>query len=705
MRKNRKSNQKSLKNKARKYESNIYEPNTTPISRSKHGKIMAEQTPSQIANILWNAKEILRNDYRLSQYRHVILPFVVLRRLGGVVKPKKDVMIKESKRLGKGKEALLQNRIKDLTGFDFYNISDYDLPLLVADPDHIHKNIKEYMRGFSGNISEIFKRFDFQTYVDKLKEQGLLYKTVKYFADAPLDIDSVDNHKMGTAYEMLIQTSSEASNEEAGDHFTPREVIRLMVNLLFAGEKDVLSNKRLIKRIYDPACGTGGMLSIAEDYIKEKYPNVTPEIFGQEINDMTYAISESDMMLKELEHDIAYGNSLIVKTPTKLGDAFPNEKFDYMLSNPPYGVDWKKYEEDIKSEAKRGFKGRYGAGLPRTSDGSLLFMMHMISKMKESETGSRIAVVFNGSPLFTGEAGKTNNENSIRKWIIENDWLEAIVALPKNLFFNTGIQTYIWIVTNKKDPKRKGKVQLVNAESFSDKMKKKVGDKSNEITPKQIKEITDIYKSFKEGENCKIFKNTDFGYYRVTVERPKKRRFQITDEGKDRLQQQKTFKSLPEVKSKKDVSQEDVLEVVNSLPTKAYKNYDDFKKVVKKEFEDKNLKPKASIYTAIENSFSERDDDADPQLDKDGNLVPDSDLRDNENIPLSQDIDEYFEKEVKPYVPDAWIDDSTRDNIGYEIPFTKHFYKYKPLRPLEEIDAEIRKLQKDIVSGLDELMK
>jgi len=686
--------------KTKMYESNSYKSIQSSINRSKQGrKVMTEQTPSQIANILWNAKEILRNDYRLSQYRHVILPFVVLRRLDGVIKPKKEVMLKESKRLGKGKEELLQNRIKDLTGLDFYNINEYDLSKLITDPDHIHKNLKDYMRGFSGNILDIFKRFDFQIYIDKLKEQGLLYKTVKYFANAPLDIDSIDNHKMGTIYEMLIQTSSEASNEEAGDHFTPREVIRLMVNLLFAGEKDILSNKQLIKRIYDPACGTGGMLSISEEYIEKEYPNVTPEVFGQEINDLTYAISKSDMLLKGLEHDVEFGNSL------NKNDAFSDKKFDYMLSNPPYGVDWKKYEEAIRKEADRGNKGRYGAGLPRTSDGSLLFMMHMISKMKESETGSRIAVIFNGSPLFTGEAGKSKNENSIRKWIIKNDWLEAIVALPKNLFFNTGIQTYIWIVTNKKDSKRKGKVQLINAESFSEKMKKKVGDKSNEITTAQIDDITDIYKAFKEEEYCKIFDNSDFGYYRVIVERPKKRRFQITDEGRDRLQQQKTFKTLPEVKTKKGVSQEEVLAVVNSLPTKAYKNYDAFKKVVKEAFENKKLKPKSSIYTAIENSFSERDDDADSQLDKDGNLVADTDLRDTENIPLNQKIDEYFEKEVKPYVPDAWIDDNTRDNIGYEIPFTKHFYKYKPLRPLEEIDAEIRKLQKDIVSGLDELMK
>jgi type I restriction enzyme M protein len=690
---------KQSKNKAKKYESNDHIPNTTPLTQLKKRKVMVEQTPSQIANILWNAKELLRNDYRLSQYRHVILPFVVLKRLDAVIQTKHDVMLKESKILGKGKEELLQNRIKDLTDLDFYNISEYNLSKLVKDPDHIHKNLKEYMRGFSKNILDIFKRFDFQIYVDKLKEQGLLYQTVKYFESVPLDINSVDNIKMGTIYEMLIETSSEASNEEAGDHFTPREVIRLMVNLLFEGEKDILSMKKLIKRIYDPACGTGGMLSIAEEYIQKKYPNVTPEVFGQEINDMTYAISESDMMLKEIDHDVKFGNSL------NQNDGFSDKKFDYILSNPPYGVDWKKYEGDIKKEADRGTKGRYHAGLPRTSDGSLLFIMHMISKMNDSATGSRIAVVFNGSPLFTGEAGNSKNENSIRKWIITNNWLEAIVALPRNLFFNTGIQTYIWIITNRKDPKRGTKVQLIDAESFSEKMKKKVGDKSNKITDTQIEEITKIYKSFEEGEYCKKFDNDDFGYFHVTIERPKKRRFQITPEGKDRLQQQKAFKCLHEVKSKKEVSQEEILEIVNSLPTKAYKNFDSFKKIVTESFEAKKLKPKPSHYTMITNSFSERDDTADPQKDKNGNLVPDSDLRDFENIPLKQDIDEYFEKEVKPYVPDAWINEDTRNNIGYDIPFTKHFYKYKPLPSLEKIDAEIKKLQKDIVTGLDKLME
>ncbi len=696
----KKQSKKQVKIKAKKYENNTHELNKTSISKTTTRKRMSEQTASQIANILWNAKEILRNDYRLSQYRYVILPFVVLKRLDAVIKPQHDKMLKESKRLGKGKEELLQNRIKDLTSLDFYNISEYDLSKLVKDPDHIHKNLKEYLRGYSKNITEIFKRFDFEIYVDKLKEQGLLYQIVRYFESTPLDLESVTNHQMGTIYEMLIETSSEASNEEAGDHFTPREVITLMVNLLFAGEKDILSKKKLIKRIYDPACGTGGMLSIAEEYIKEKYPNVTPEVFGQEINDMTYAISESDMMLKGIEHDVQFGNSL------NKNDAFIEQDFDYMISNPPYGVDWKKYEEDIRKEADRGNKGRYHAGIPRTSDGSLLFMMHMISKMKESETGSRIAVVFNGSPLFTGEAAKkSKNENSIRKWIIKNNWLEAIVALPKNLFFNTDIQTYIWIVTNRKDPKRGTSVQLINAESFSEKMKKKVGDKNNKITTAQIDHITDIYKSFEEGEYCKIFENDDFGYTRVTVERPKKRKFQITPEGKDRLKQQNTFKNLPEVKTKKGISQEDVLEVVDSIPAKIYKNYDTFKKVVQEVFESKNLKQKPFIFTAIENSFSERDDDADPQKDNKGNLVPDKDLRDNENIPLNQKIDEYFEKEVKPYASDAWIDDDTLDIIGYEIPFTKYFHKYESTISLEKIDSDIGQLQTDIVTGLKELMK
>lgn len=678
--------------------------NTRSINLQKgHNDMSSKQTtPQELSGILWNAKEILRNDYRLSQYRNVILPFVVLRRLDAELKPKKEIMLKEYKRLHKSDTKLFQTRIKDLTGYDFYNVSEYDFDKLIADPDHLPKNIKEYMRGFSENVLDIFKNFDFETYLTKLKDQDLLYQVVQYFAETPLDMDSVDNHKMGTIYEMLIQTSSEASNEEAGDHFTPREVIRLMVNLLFEPEKGILNTKNLIKRLYDPAAGTGGMLSIAEEYIQQKYPGVKLEVFGQEINDMTYAICKSDMLLKGIDPDrIRFGNSLVPKT-----DGFLAEKFDYMLSNPPYGVDWKKYQVAIEAEERLGFKGRYGAGLPRTSDGSLLFLMHMMSKMKSSETGSRLAIVFNGSPLFTGEVGTGSNESSIRKWIIENDRLEAIVALPKDLFYNTNIQTYIWIVTNKKSPQRKGKIQLINAESFLQRMKQNVGMKRNEISDDQIQNITKIYHDFKDGAYSKIFGNKDFGYVRITVERPLKRNFQVSEERISRLKQESKFLKLKDIKLKpKEPGQEDILKVLKKLPTKLYKDYDEFSKDLTDTFSHANFKLDASLQKTLEHALSERDETANPVKDNTGNLIPDSDLRDNENIPLKQDIDEYFKKEVLPYVPDAWIDNSTRDKIGYEIPFNKHFYKYTPLRPIKEIDSEIRKLQKEIVEGFDELMK
>jgi type I restriction enzyme M protein len=655
------------------------------------------KTPRQIASILWNAKEILRNDYRLSQYRYVILPFVVLKRLDAVLSPKKTIMLKESKRLGKKQKTLLQNRIKDLTGLDFYNISEYDLSSLIADPDFIHKNLKDYMDSFSDNVQGIFRRFDFQTYMNKLKEQNLLYKVVKYFAEAPLDAKNVDNHKMGTIYEMLIQTSSEASNEEAGDHYTPREVIRLMVNLIFENEEDVLSKMHVIRRLYDPAAGTGGMLSISEEFIREKFPGVNLEVYGQEINDMTYAICKSDMLLKGIDPDtIKFGNSL-----TK-SDGFQNEQFDYMLSNPPFGVDWKKYEEEIDTEAKKGDKARYGAGLPRTTDGSLLFLMHMISKIKKTESGTRLAIVFNGSPLFTGEAGQ-QNENGIRKWIIENDWLEAIIALPKNLFFNTGIQTYIWILSNRKPDQRKNKSQLINAESFSDKMKKNVGEKRNEITTEQIEEITKIYKDFEENEYCKIFDNKDFGYIRITIERPLKRNFQNSAERLERLKRELTSQNLEKVKPK-EPQREDVLKIVESMHTKLYKDHSEFVQDLKAAFLKANFNLNSSLQKALENSLSERDETAKPTFDKDGNMIPDVELRDYENVPLKENIDRYFEREVKPYVPDAWIDDSSTEKIGYEIPFTRHFYKYKPLRLLKDIDEEMRRLQKEISQELEKLM-
>ena len=697
------------KNKAKIGEKIDYERNDyveTVFNSRKGGKIGMEI--NEIISLAWGAKEILRGDFKRIDYGRIILPFIVLRRLGRVLEEtKEEVLIELEKHKGTD-ENLLEAILNDASKQKFHNKSKYDLELLLADPENIHKNMKTYLRGFSKDVRDIFDNFKFNNTIDELNKQGILYHIVQHFAKAPLDPKTIDQYKMGTIYETLIRKTSEATNEEAGEHFTPREVISLMVNLIFAEDIDLLKEKRVSRRIYDPAAGTGGMLSVAKEYIrKEINADAEIELFGQELLPSAYAIFKSDMMLKDLElGNFKLGNSL---TST---DGFVNEKFHYMLSNPPFGVDWGKYATEILSEREKGKAGKFGAGLPRKSDGSLLFLMHMISKMKSKDQGgARIAMVLNGSPLFTGEAGG-ESESSIRKWIIEEDMLEAIIAMPDQLFYNTGIYTYIWVVTNNKSKNRQGKIQLINTsgEEFYEKMKSSLGMKRNLIDEKnkgQITKITEIFKEFKEGEYSKIFDNEDFGYARITVERPLKRNFEVNNERIEILKQEKNFSRLPEKKSTEKIpSQKQILDCVNKIPKKLYKNYPEFSNELKVVFAENNVKISAPLQKTIENALSERDETAEPYKNKsdDKYFVSDSDLRDYENIPLKQDIEEYFEKEVKKYVPDAWIDESTKKRIGYEIPFTRQFYKYKPLRPLEEIDAEIRQLQKEISTGLEELM-
>jgi type I restriction enzyme M protein len=691
---------KQSKNKAKKYESNAYEPNKVLPKEDKN------MSMNDIVGLAWGAKEILRDDFKKTEWGKTILPFMVLRRLGKVLEPTKDKVVTEYEKIKKEKPEYIEARLNKITGYGFHNTSKYNLELLLADDKNLQKNIQSYIRGFSDNVKDIFENFGFETTLSKLDKHGILFHMIEKFASSELDFDpkKIDNHMMGTIYEEIVRRANEATNEEAGHHFTPREVITLMVNLLFSHEKDSLSKKGIVRTIYDPASGTGGMLSVASDYIEKLNPDAIIDVYGEEINDETYAVCKSDMLIKGLELDrIKLGNSLITG---KNGDGFYDDKFHYMLSNPPFGVDWGKYEKGIRNEEEKGLQGKYGAGTPRKSDGSLLFLLSMISKMKpKEEGGSRIAIVLNGSPLFTGEAG--GGESDIRKWIIENDMLEAIVAMPDQLFYNTGIFTYVWIVSNNKDKKREGKIQLINAigEDFFQKMKSSLGKKRNEISNEQIKSITEIYDSFKEGKYSKIFDNEDFGYHRITVDRPLKRNFKVSDERLEKLQQENAFLKLDELKEKpKQPKCKDILKVLSKMPTKTYKDHNEFSSELSNAFSNADFKITASQLKTIENALSERDEEATPQEDSKGNLVADSDLRDNENIPLKDDIDKYFAKEVLPYVPDAWIDESTRDKVGYEIPFTRHFYVYKPLRPLEEIDKEIRQLQKEISEGLEELM-
>jgi type I restriction enzyme M protein len=516
---------------------------------------------------------------------------------------------------------------------------------------------------------------------------------------------------MGYIFEELIRRFSE--HGEAGDHYTPREVIKLMVNILLNEDNEELTQPGLVTTVYDCCAGTGGMLSVTEQYLKELNPEIDVELFGQELNPQSFSICKSDMLIKGQNAD-----NII------LGDSFTEDghrgaTFRYMLTNPPFGVEWKKAQKFIKDEhEKDGFNGRFGAGLPRISDGSLLFLQHLISKMKQDEKGSRIAIIFNGSPLFTGDAG--SGESEIRRWIIENDMLEGIIALPDQLFYNTGISTYIWIVTNRKNsdpmkgPVRTGKIQLVNAVDFYQKMRKSLGNKRNEITEEQIKEITRIYGEFKENEYCKIFDNEDFGYQKIVVERPLRLNFQVTEERINNLYNETAFKKLAESRKKgasglKEIEegkklQKQIIETLKTMDsTILYKNRDDFTKVLKKAFKNTDMKLNSSLLKAIISALSEKDETADICVDSKGNPEPDPDLRDTENVPLKENIHEYFEREVKPHVPDAWIDES-KTKIGYEIPFTRHFYKYQPLRPSEEIMKEIKELEQSILEKLKKVM-
>ena len=523
---------------------------TTPTRKSNgsstgDGHVRQFGSFSEASNFLWSIADLLRGDYKQYDYGKVILPFTVLRRLDCVLADTKAKVLAKHDQIKGGQVKNLDPLLNRVSGVSFHNVSRLDFAKLKDDPGHIKANLTGYIKGFSENVREIFiERFKITEQIDKLDEANILYMVVSRFADVDLHPDAVPNHMMGSIFEDLIRRFAEQSNETAGEHFTPREVIRLMVNLLFMEDGDVLRKKGVVKTLFDPACGTGGMLSVAEEYLRELNPDAHLELFGQELNDESYAICKADMLLKaENPGNVALGNSFSE-------DGHREQKLDYMLSNPPFGVEWKKVEKAIRDEAENlGHAGRFGAGLPRINDGSLLFIQHMISKMRPAkEGGSRIAIVFNGSPLFTGDAG--SGESEIRRWIIENDWLEAIVGLPDQLFFNTGISTYIWIVTNRKSRKRKGKVQLINAVDKFQKMRKSLGNKRNELGPEHITEITEIYGAFKEGPCCKIFDNDEFGYRKITVERPLRQSFQVTAERLALLEQEAGFQNLAKSKKK-----------------------------------------------------------------------------------------------------------------------------------------------------------
>lgn len=661
----------------------------------------------EMVSFIWSVADLLRGPYHPNQYKDVMLPMTVLRRLDCVLEPTKEQVLAEQKKLiENGKESVMDYKLQNITGMPFYNTSRFTFEKLKGDPDNIAANLTDFIKGFSPKARKIIDHFRFEEQIAKLDKDNRLYLVVTKFCSIDLHPSNFDNRAMGYIFEELIRRFNELSNEEAGDHFTPREVIRLMVNLLFNYDNDGLTKEGAIRSLYDPACGTGGMLSVAEDYLKDLNPDAHLEVFGQDYNESAYAICGSDMLIKGKSiENIAYGDSF-----TK--DRFKDRKFDYMLANPPFGVEWKPEEDYITREHEEmGFAGRFGAGLPRINDGSLLFLLHMISKMKpEKENGTRLCIVFNGSPLFTGSAG--SGESDIRRWIIENDWLETIVALPDQLFYNTGIYTYLWLVTNRKHANRKGKIQLIDATSCFKKMRKSLGNKRNEICDTQRDEITRLYGEFAESDKVRIFYNTDFGYSRVTVERPLRLSFAADDERIETLKENSTFAGLAQTKKKKnaELAQQEVEEgqklqqqILSALmplkSTDVVKNRDKFSQLLKDTFKKAGLVLPAPLFKAVLSALSRRDDTADICLDAKGNPEPDPELRDFENIPLKEDIAGYIKREVTPHVADAWVDES-KTKIGYEINFNRYFYKYTPPRPLEDIEAELAKIEEEIAQML-----
>jgi type I restriction enzyme M protein len=652
------------------------------------------------AAFIWSVADLLRGDYKQSEYGKVVLPLTVLRRLDCVLAPTKASVLARYNSV-KGRIDNYEPVLQGESGHQFFNINQLDLPKLLDDPNQLAANLRAYIAGFSSGARDVLERFDFDTQITKLDRANILYQVVGKFAEIDLHPDTVSNLEMGYLYEELIRRFSELSNETAGEHFTPREVIRLMVNLLFIEDSDVLTKPGIVRTLFDPACGTGGMLSVAEDYLRQLNSAAQLEVFGQELNDETYAICRSDMMLKgqDASH-IAVGNSFSE-------DGHKGRTFDYCLANPPFGVEWKKVEADVRKEYEQlGFRGRFGAGLPRINDGSFLFLQHMISKMKPvDQGGGRIAIVFNGSPLFTGAAG--SGESEIRRWIIENDWLEAVVALPDQLFYNTGISTYFWIVTNRKSEERRGKVQLIDAREYYEKMRKPLGEKRKLISDAQIAEVTRLYADFTEGEHVKIFPNENFGYMRITVERPLRAEWRPAE--------------FPAQLAKQDAEQwmkDREGELVGAL-TKISGSLSSAKKAeaaIKKAVPGLTAKEVKALVSLVQVESDQIVKDAK------GNPEADAGLRDSENVPLPvvpvtwvddasarletsvyhTVIDDYVTTEVLPYTEDAWVDyDKTK--VGYEIPLTRHFYHYVPPRPLAEIDAEIKALEAEIQSLLGEV--
>lgn len=729
---------------------------------------MLSDRHTEIAGRIWEIANRLRGPYRPPQYRLVMLPMVVLRRLDCVLEPTKDAVLAEHARLAAAatpENAIprLLTRVVDKDRKQpLYNTSPYTFQKLLGDSENIAPNLVAYINGYSETARDIFDRFKFGEQIEKLDASNRLYNVVKAMADVDLHPNAISNIEMGYVFEHLVMRFNEQANEEAGDHFTPREVIRLMTNLVYTGEEDVY-RPGVYREIYDPACGTGGMLSVSEETIRAGNANANLGLYGQEYNDESWAICCADMLIKDEETDhIVLGDTL---GDGKTFDGFPEKKFHYMLANPPFGVEWKDQQKVVAKEHEElGFSGRFGAGLPAINDGSLLFLQHMMSKMHAAPDpsgigggeGSKIAVIFNGSPLFSGDAG--SGPSSIRRWIVENDWLDAIVALPDQLFYNTGIFTYVWLVSNRKAPERRGKVQLIDGTRFFAKMKKSLNNKRNELSDAHITDLTRLYGSFADGETARvcvddkaglweervvsrIFENREFGFLKVTVERPLRLNFEATVERIAQLDDQSAFVGLAVSKKRKDAKaakaeeaegaalQDAIRAVLATLSGKGrYMDRERFEGDLEAAAKHAKLKLPAPIKKAIFAALGERDPNAEVCRDSKDRPEPDSELRDTENVPLPPGtalplpinfgpdmpndelvaamkpaIDAYIAAEVLPHVPDAWVDYG-KTKVGYEIPINRHFYVYKPPRALGEIETDITVLEGEIANLLKGLV-
>lgn len=637
---------------------------------------------------IWSVADLLRGDVKQHEYGNYMLPFIVLRRLDCVLEPTKQAVIERAKVL-EGKVENVAPLLRQVAGAPFYNTSPLTFTTLLHDDKNIKANLLAYVRGFSPDARDVLEKYKLTERIDTLAKAGLLYQVVAKFADIDLHPDAVSNEAMGYIFEELLRRFYEMQNETAGEHFTPREVIRLMVNILLAEDEGVLAGEAPVRTLYDPACGTGGMLSVASEHFTEFAVSdlAQLEVYGQELNPDTWAVCRSDLLIKGGKADnIALGNSLTE-------DRFPDARWDYMLANPPFGVDWKKYADPLVAEAENdGHAGRFGAGLPSISDGSFLFLQHMLSKMKPVRIdpdgtrtgGTRLGIVFSGSPLFSGAAG--SGQSNIRRWIIENDWLEAIVGLPDQLFYNTGINTYFWILTNRKRPERRGKVALVDARGEATKMRKSLGNKRNYLTDESIAELTRLYVDAPDLDDprIKVLPNESFGFHRVTVEQPLRRRWEITEEALVALGDSKAWAKWDQ----------------GGLPGGPRRPEDLYASFLgaraRSEVEmlgllgDNNMG--GGVPTSVAKELTKLAATPDPKApvitDRKGNPLPDPDLRDYENVPLGDDPEVYLKREVLPYAPEAWIDHS-KTKVGYEVPFTRHFYVYTPPRPVAELDVEI----------------